>query len=137
LLMGVSGFLIKYSQEVRMYSLVFLLSATSLWLFLKVMNQAATKFFWPLATINLLLVYTHYYGWILVAVEALVISIWRRKALSRFAILLGGLLFAYLPWIYEVWKLRGAGNGLAQNIGWIARPGLRDVGRYFISLIEP
>src|SRR5437588_2005945 len=65
LLMAVSGFLIKYSQEVRMYSLVFLLSASSLWLFLKLMNQAARNFFWPLATINLLLVYTHYYGWIL------------------------------------------------------------------------
>src|ERR1051325_7526101 len=35
LLMAVNGYLIKYAQEVRMYSLLMLLSTCSLWLFVK------------------------------------------------------------------------------------------------------
>ena len=39
LLLAVNGYLIKYAQEVRMYSLLFFLSLCSLWLFFRFFNR--------------------------------------------------------------------------------------------------
>ncbi|HKC65093.1 MAG TPA: glycosyltransferase family 39 protein, partial [Pyrinomonadaceae bacterium] len=71
LFMAVNGYLIKYAQEVRMYSLLLLLTLCSLWLFVKLLRSEAVsrRQLLILFAINLLLVYTHYYGWMVVVVE--------------------------------------------------------------------
>jgi uncharacterized membrane protein len=138
LLMAVSGFQIKYAQEVRMYSLLLLLSVVSIWLFLRFLKySSARKHLITLAAINLLLVYTHYYGWVLLAVEGLIVLISRRKQLWKFLLSAAVLLLAYVPWIYEVAISREPGRGVAQNLGWIPRPGFRDVLQFFIVATKP
>jgi 4-amino-4-deoxy-L-arabinose transferase-like glycosyltransferase len=139
LLMAVNGYLIKYAQELRMYSLLMFLSLCSLWLFVKWFRAervARKQLGWLLAT-NLLLVYSHYAGWIVVAVECLALLIWQRRKAKAAFVGLGVLLLAYTPWLFLVSANRDAGKGLAQNIGWVTRPTLRDLVQLFALLNKP
>jgi len=146
LLFAANGYLIKYAQEVRMYSLLFFLSLCALWLFFRLFNRIGSgneggdKGLAVLCLINLLLVYTHYAGWLVVFLEAVVLLLWQRKKLARFLLTVGLLIVAYLPWLYEVVKVAGsaeAGRGIGQNIGWLTRPGLFDLVQYFVLLNRP
>lgn len=136
-LIAVSGFLIKYAQEVRMYSLLLLLSVTSIWLFVRFVRNSDLRTLAVLTVCNLLLVYTHYYGWLLVFAQTCVVLIWYRKRLERLLLSAVVLIFAYVPWIYAVATYREQAKGLAQNIGWITRPNLRDLAEYFVLLNKP
>ncbi|MEK6279236.1 MAG: hypothetical protein AABN95_02680 [Acidobacteriota bacterium] len=142
LLLAVNGYLIKYAQEVRMYSLLFFLSVCSLWLFFRYFNRAEgeRKRLIALFAINLLLVYTHYAGWLLVALEVVALVVWQRRSLLRFLSTVGLLIAAYLPWIYEVVKVArsgAAGQGIGENIGWVTRPGVFDLVQYLVLLNRP
>jgi hypothetical protein len=139
MLIAVSGFLVKYTQEVRMYSLLLFLSVTSIWLFVRFLRagNSRLKTLATLTVCNLLLVYTHYYGWLLVLAQTCVVLIWNRKSLKRFLLSAATLVFAYVPWVYAVATFREPARGLAQNIGWIKRPNARDLAEYFVLLNKP
>nr|MDQ2936494.1 hypothetical protein [Acidobacteriota bacterium] len=126
----------------RMYGLLFFFSLCSLWLFLKFLNSEAgsKKELLALLAINLLLVYTHYAGWLLLGLEATTLLLWRRSRLRSFLVSAAMLVLLYLPWLYEVAKVTKAtepGKGLGQNIGWLTRPHLLDVVPYFTLLNKP
>ncbi|MEA2206762.1 MAG: mannosyltransferase [Blastocatellia bacterium] len=136
-LLAVNGFLIKYAQEVRMYSLLFFLAVCSLWLFVRFITGGnAKRRALALFAVNLLLVYTHYSGWVVVGLQFLVLLLWRHRRSPLFAASIAALLAAYAPWIYEVSKAAPA-NGLAQNIGWVTRPGVRDIVEAVTVLNKP
>lgn len=137
LLMAVSGFLIKYAQEVRMYSLLLFLSVTSIWLFVRFAKSNGSPITVPLAICNFLLVYTHYFGWLLIVAEGVLLLTWHRKKLLTFVITAAALLASYVPWIYAVATYREPGKGLAQNIGWISRPKFGELAEYFVLLSKP
>src|SRR5687767_1144975 len=71
-LFAANGYLIKYAQEVRMYGLLLFFTLGSLWLFVRLSQaeSASRGLLFALTACNLLLVYTHYYGWLVVAAEA-------------------------------------------------------------------
>ncbi|HKO99632.1 MAG TPA: glycosyltransferase family 39 protein [Pyrinomonadaceae bacterium] len=142
LLLAVNGYLIKYAQEVRMYSLLFFLSVTSLWLFFKLLNRdrPAKALVATLWLVNLLMVYSHYAGWLVVLLQAAILVCWQRRKVTTYLITLAALMVAYVPWIYlvsTVARSGGAGRGVAENIGWVAKPGLLDLVQYFILLNRP
>jgi len=136
-LIAVSGFLIKYTQEVRMYSLLLLLSVNAIWLFVRFVRNSRPRALAALTVCNLLLVYTHYYGWLLVFAQACVVLISYRKSFRRFMLSAAVLIFTYVPWIYAVATFREPVRGLAQNIGWIKRPNAGDLVEYFVLLNKP
>ena len=135
-----NGYLIKYAQEVRMYGLLLLLTLTSLWLFARLLNASgrARGTFLALAFVNLLLVYTHYYGWLVVACEVVFVAWKARHRLRALLVAAGGPALAYVPWVLACVgaSARGSG-GLAQNIGWIERPRVRDLLQLFALFNEP
>jgi 4-amino-4-deoxy-L-arabinose transferase-like glycosyltransferase len=138
LLMAVNGYLIQHAREVRMYSLLLLCAACSLWLFARFSNSTMPKRYAPaLFAANLLLVYTHYFGWLLVGIELLFLIIWQREKLRWFAVMLGALVVCFIPWLVLVLQAAGAGQGLAQNLGWAARPRPLDIFQPFLLLHEP
>jgi len=139
LLMSVNGYLIKYGQEVRMYSLLLFFSLCALWLFVRFMRleRSSKKLLAALFIANLLLVYTHYAGWIIVVFQAIALLIWSRRKLSLFLVSATGLVLAYLPWIYKVTLAANTGRGFAQNIGWVTRPHLEEIAQYFTLLNKP
>jgi hypothetical protein len=164
LLTASNGYLIKYAQEVRMYSLLMLLTLTSLWLFAKLFNSArlinsaklsarpgnSEQLFdseplnskrrgllFALFFVNLLLIYTHYYGWLVVASEAAFLFNRDRRRLTAFLLTVAGLVAAFVPWVLACTSARDAGGGLAQNIGWIERPRAADLIQLFALFNEP
>jgi uncharacterized membrane protein len=130
-----NGAIIKYAQEVRMYSLLLCLSLFSLWLFVRFLNLG--KSFWILTIINVLLVYTHYFGWLVILSEVAAILILQRIKIRQILIMLGINLAAFAPWIFAVWQASRASSGLAQNIGWMKKPNLFAVFQFIFDSIEP
>lgn len=104
LLMAVNGYMIFYAQDVRMYSLVLLLTLCSLWLFARFYNRSdgARKHLLALSAINLLLVYTQYYGWLVVGVEGLFLLFWKREKFLSFLMSVAVLMLCFSPWAYAV-----------------------------------
>jgi uncharacterized membrane protein len=132
--LAVNGSLIKYSQEVRMYSLLFLLAVCSIWLFARFFYRG--KSFWLLILVNVLAVYTHYFGWLLIVGEVAAILIFQRLKIRRMLLMAGIAALAFVPWIWALLKAE-AGAGIAQNIGWIGVPGFRSIFELLFDLVEP
>ena len=121
LLMAINGYLVYYAQEVRMYSLLLFLTICSLWLFARFFNSAdrAKYHLVALFAVNLLLVYTQYYGWLVVGLEGLFVLMWRRHKLLSFALSVAGLILCFIPWIYivvQTARTQLRERGLADNL---------------------
>ena len=134
-LLAVNGSLIKYTQTLRMYSMLMFLSILSLWLFARFFNRGK-GFVWLLIA-NFLLVYTHYYGWLVVFTEIVALMIFQRIKWRRAVVMTGILAAGFVPWLIAVWQAGRNGSSLAQNIAWQTRPGLRELITFAVDLVEP
>lgn len=137
LFVAVNGYLIKYAQEVRMYSLLFLLGTASLWLFFSLRNRPTGRRWITFGIVSFLLVYTHYAGWVLVFLQLIAIASANRRLLLRMLAVTAVVSLSYLPWIYLTVTTAHSGQGLGQNIGWVTRPGLAGVIEYIAILNRP
>jgi mannosyltransferase len=139
MLIAVNGYLIYFAQELRMYSLLLFLTVTSLWLFARFFNAPGTiaSRLIGLFVINLLLVYTQYYGWFVVAGEFLILLLWQRHKLPWFLLSVAGLIICFAPWAYKVTRAAIGLGGLESNIGSFARPKLEDLGELYASVNGP
>lgn len=135
LFLAVNGCLIKYAQEVRMYSPFLFFAILSMWLFARFLHLG--KNIWLLTIINVLLVYTHYFGWLVVLSEIVSIIVLQRIKIRQMLIMLGILLASFAPWIFAVWKAAQINANLGQNIGWIGKPDLATIAQFLLDLIEP
>jgi len=133
--LAVNGSLIKYTQTLRMYSMLMFLSLLSMWLFVRYFNRGKS-FFWLLIA-NLLLVYTHYFGWLVVGTEVIAILTFQRIKWRRMVTMSVILLVGFLPWIIAVFKAARAGSEVGQNISWMSRPGIREMISFVFDLTEP
>jgi len=111
LLLIFSKYHIYYSQEVRMYSLFLLLTVSSYYIFWLYLNKTNRQHSWLLVFVNTALLYTHYYGILVIAVQMLwvagsfmlkigrdrIINILQKAAKTGSPYLWTGLLF--LPWL--------------------------------------
>jgi uncharacterized membrane protein len=134
-LLAVDGTMIKYAQLLRMHTMLMCLSLFSIWLFARYFNRG--KGLIPLTVINIVLVYTHYYGWLVVAAEIVVVLIFQRIKWRGIATMSGVVFAAFLPWIYLVFQAARGGSDLGQNISWIQRPGVGEIAAFAIDLVEP
>lgn len=130
-----NGALIKHAQTVRMYSLLMLLALMSIWLFARYFNRGKS-WVW-LVIVNVLLVYTHYYGWLVVGGEFFTILLFQRIKIGRAAVMVGITIVSFFPWLIAIFNRDQFGSDLNQNIAWQVRPGVREVLRYFLALVEP
>jgi uncharacterized membrane protein len=134
-LLSVNGTFIKYAQLVRMYSLLMCISLVSLWLFARYFNRG--KNLTALIIVNVLMVYTHYYGWLVVGTQVAAILVFQRFKWRGMALMSGTVFLSFMPWLYVVFQASQEGSELSQNISWITRPGFAEIGTYIIDLIEP
>ena len=75
LLTAASPFLLIYDREIRMYSLFALLSSLSTYIFIRSLREER-KLLWVLyVAVNILNIYTHYYAFLVLAVQWLFIAI--------------------------------------------------------------
>jgi mannosyltransferase len=134
-LFAVNGSLIKYAQEVRMYSVLLCLALFSIWLFARFFYRG--KNIWILTTVNVLLVYTHYFGWLIVLSEVIAIAALQRIKIRHMLTMSGILIAAYVPWLIAIWRAANGGSDVGQNIGWIGRPGFQEIFNFIFDLVEP
>jgi uncharacterized membrane protein len=132
---AVNGSLIKYAQEVRMYSLLLCFGLFSTWLFVRFLNKG--KGFFLLIIFNILLVYSHYFGWLIVASEVLAVVILARERWKRIFLMLGITAFSFLPWLYTVRQAARINSNVGQNIGWMTKPNLSSIFQFVFDLFEP
>ncbi|MGI8495048.1 MAG: glycosyltransferase family 39 protein [Pyrinomonadaceae bacterium] len=132
---AVNGALIKYAQEVRMYSLLLCLSLFSMWLFSRYFNFG--KNYKILILINFFLVYTHYFGWFIVLSEVLIIGVFQNIKIRQILIMFGILILSYTPWIFAVWNANLTKDALMQNVGWMSRPDTGVILQFVFDVIEP
>jgi len=135
-LIAVNGYLIHYAQDLRMYSLLFCLSVWSLFLFLRFVRgtRASWRVIVALFAVNLLLVYTQYFGWLLVGTEGLCVLLWRPRLLGWFSLSFTGLALAFAPWAYAVAASGPKGTVVPASLQWIPRPGWAEVLWYLATL---
>ena len=134
-LLAVNGALIKYTQTVRMYSMLMWMALLSMWLFARYFNRGKS-FIW-LVIANVLLVYTHYFGWLVIGSEVAALLIFQRIKWRRAVAMLGIAAASFVPWFIAVWQAARHGSDLSQNIGWQARPGPRELLTFATDLVEP
>ena len=138
LLMAVNGFLINHAQELRMYSLLLLLTVCSIWLFIKLARTeaVAAKTQTALWVVNLLLVFSHYYGWIVVALELVCLLIWNRRRARVFSIGVALLVVCFAPWVYCVAKAARE-NPSRLAFTWNRPPAASEIIGYYANLSGP
>jgi uncharacterized membrane protein len=134
-LIAANGSLIKYAQEVRMYSLLMCLSLFSLWLFVRLTSRG--KGVAALAAVNLLLVYSHYFGWLVILSEIAATAILSRHILKKILVSSALIFLAFLPWLFAVISASRQGSDVTQNIGWMSRPGIFELSKFLLNLAEP
>lgn len=134
-LFAVNGSLVKYSQTLRMYSLLMFLSLMSVWLFARYFNRGKS-WIW-LVVVNILLVYTHYFGWLVVGAEFLAILIFQRMKIVRAALMASIAAAAFVPWLIAILNRERLSADLEQNISWQTRPGIGEVTKFLLTLVEP
>lgn len=135
-LIAVNSYLVYYSQELRMYSLLLFFTLTSLWLFILVIRSKNTPkiLLSFLFMVNVLLIYTQYFGWLVVGVQFIYVLLWKRQKLFSFAVIITALAICFAPWVYLVGLSVAEKQGLSGNLGWLARPRLSDLIAYYARL---
>ena len=132
---AVNGSLIKYAQEVRMYSLLLCFGLFSLWLFARFLNTG--KGFFLLTVVNIVLVYSHYFGWLIIVSEILAVLFLARERLKHIFLMFALAAISFAPWLYAVWQAAKINANVGQNIGWMTKPNFVVVFQFVLDLFEP
>jgi hypothetical protein len=139
-LAAANAYLVAYAHELRMYSLLLLTSLCALWLFARWWNRRTPSRLdlLLLALAHLLLVYTQYYGWLVVGVELLFVALWRRARLRQFAALVALVALGFAPWFFVVLGALGTrAVGLGAQLGWHYCPDAAGLAAYYALLDGP
>lgn len=134
-LISVNGYLLHYAQEFRMYILLVFWAACSYWLFVVFLQQETvkTRVIVALTVVNVLMVYTHYYGWLVVGSEFLILLLWKRSKRRVFFLSTVIVALSFSFWALPVMRAAIGKGGLESNLDWIPRPTLTDLGRLFVN----
>jgi len=111
----------------------------SFWLFMRFFQtpgKATGALLW-LTFVDLLAIYAHYFGWVVVGMELLFLLIWKPRKLVEFGLSVAVLVLAFAPWAYAViWEAQSIG-GLERNLDWIPQPHFEDVLRLYRTFNGP
>jgi hypothetical protein len=136
-LAAIHPYLLYYSQHVRMYTLLMLCALTSLWVFhacIRPGKCSETTKLAVLTLVNIVSVYSHYYGWMVIGLECWYLILWKREYLKHMAISCATVFAAFTPWIYWAGKYIYTKGGLASNLEWIQKPDAGALAWFFVDL---
>ncbi len=120
-----NGYHYGFAHEVRAYALFTLLTATAMWQLLRAANGRVRAMTWLLVT-DMLLVYTHFFGWLVVGPQLLLILAIRefRPLLRKWCMMVVLLLLAYAPYAYIF--LSRVKESVVQGT-WLESPAVEEV----------
>ncbi|QHT68847.1 hypothetical protein GXP67_20440 [Rhodocytophaga rosea] len=118
-------FHINYSQELRFYTLLFLLTVLSFWFFIRAYKQSTFLHFFLYSVCSVALIYTHYYAMVVLASQLIIfiglLIFFDKRGIKMIVLaILSGILIcvAFIPWMPTVL----ADNNYSSF--WIAMPKL-------------
>jgi len=120
LIFTLSGFHYGFAHEVRAYSLFTLLTVLSLWQLVRLADAQQRAWGW-LLIVNILLVYTHFFGWLVVGLQALFLLLIKefKPAGKNWTWMAGPLVLSYTPYAYIFFSR--AGQSITQGT-WLDTP---------------
>lgn len=130
-----SPLLVFLSNEVRAYSLLVLMSTLSMLAFYRVTESANRRRIVMLALANVLLVYTHYFGWLLIAAELVVAFSWYRPTVRWVLAANAAAAVAFAPWAIAVAISAGGADRPLSNVDWISTPRVADIPVFYDALV--
>jgi hypothetical protein len=136
-LLAINDYQVFHARYVRMYALFFLLSLISVALYNLLLEGATRKRVVALTLVNLLLVYTQYFGWMVIGIEGLHLLWMDRRKLKPFLLGTAVIALLFAPWAYTATQAAIAKGGLAPNLGWIRHPKIGDVWWYYVGCNGP
>jgi hypothetical protein len=131
---SVHPYAIYFAQHMRMYCLLALFGLTSIWAFERYLKDGTRRDLLILATTNLLLVYSHYYGWLIVGLEFCYLLWRKRSAVLPFILGSAVVLVVFMPWAWAAAQALHAKGGLADNLSWVPRPNINDLSWFYVEL---
>jgi hypothetical protein len=128
-LVAVNSYFIEYAQYLRMFSLLQATSVLSLWLFVRALDPGRPRggAVTALTIANILLVYSHYWGWFFVGIEGLWALAAARRLLVPMIASAAATVAAFAPWIHLVARAAHEHGAATDQISWMERPPLADV----------
>jgi len=136
-LLAINDYQVFHARYVRMYALFFLLSVLSMAFYNLLLEGATRKRVVALTVVNLLLVYTQYFGWMVIGIEGLHLLWMDRRKLKPFLLGTAAIALLFAPWAYAATQAAIAKGGLGPNLGWIRHPKLGDVWWYYVGCDGP
>jgi len=123
-----SNFLLQYSQEVRTYSLVVLLSVASSFLLLQMtVNPLKKKWMWLYSVVNILGVYAHYHFFLFLFSHLIFVIFIAIKSNNSKLILKWGQSFLIVVIAFSFWLKIFLNQFDSASIKWLGHPGLYDL----------
>jgi mannosyltransferase len=129
---SVNFFHIYYSQELRFYSMAFLLATLSYFFYIRVFKHGKLVNFFGYAIATICLLYTHYFGLIVFGTQGLIflILVFRKREVKFILLSISSAMIiaiAFIPWMPIVF------NDLGGDVGWIEKPDPSFVLQYFYA----
>jgi uncharacterized membrane protein len=122
-LVTTSGFLIYYAQYARMFAALEFFAALSLLLFIRLWRTFSWRTWGWLTAINSLMVYSHYWGWLVIATQCVLMAVCRQRMLERKTamMVLSGMItgLVFLPWAILVALAALRLDDLSGQIAWM------------------
>lgn len=115
-----------YAHEVRAYALFTLLATVNMWLLVRERSGSGWRAAIVLGAVNALMVYTHFFGWLMVGVQLAVLLALpnKRRNLRTYAKALAITVLAYLP--YASVFLSRMGQSVTKGT-WLERPPVEEI----------
>ena len=129
-LLATSPLHVYYSQEARMYSLAALTTAGSMYYFIKLLKEKNSLFTIHYSLFTILMLYSHYLCWFILAVQFLYLFLYKKSKLKFFIFHFSFLIFLYLPWLPNFLKQLSMGFQESQeNVVWksLSTPSIKTV----------
>ena len=118
-----------------MYSVLLCFGLFSIWLFVRYLNE--NKGLAWLILINILLVNTHYFGWLIVLSQLVIVLFLQREKLKQILLMLGVTALSFVPWAIQVWQASRLNADYKQNLGWAEKPKITTLYHFLADLFEP
>ena len=100
--MGTASFFVYYAREARMYSLLLALAALSMWAYWRWLQHPSRSSTVIYAVSMAALLYTHYYGLLIIASQALHLLLVTPRQIGKWLLSGGIALLLFTPWL-PVW----------------------------------
>jgi len=126
-LLAINSFFVRYAQEVRGYSLYFLLSLMSTWIFLKLLHKPSKILYFLYILCVALSIYTQIFAVFLLLIHTLLLLFTSRSSWKRYSICVLLILICISPLLLK-------GGQAKDNLAWIPPVQITTLPAYFLAL---